>query len=268
MQMPVEVEPLPVERPSWQVQVFWANLFEHKPSFTADFELMKVNFLARLPLDRQTEVALLLGGCFFSGGLLDPLIDGFHRTFGFPDAGRSQYDAFRAILLLNYEDREAIRVRGWQMGFFSPHLFLKRTLPLPKGKILLRAGLKLPFKTLPDGLDFSAPGAGLEISYLRSFKKARFILSYSQFINSRPGFMEAKDFHPYSSRLMLSATFKKFILSFTTRSSPYRIESLAPRANAITIAYRPSPRVIIGFTEDLAPYDTSADITFFLLLKH
>ncbi len=268
MQMPVELDPSPRLKTGWEVQIFWANLFEEKGNFTADFELMKVNFLARLPLDNQTEAELLLAGCFSSGGLLDPLIDGFHRTFGFADAGRSNYDSFRSLLRLEYRGREAIKVQGWHMGFFSPHVFLKRTVPLPEGKILVRAGLKLPLNGLPEGLDYSLLSAGLELSYLRDFKKGRFLLSYSQFINSKPSFIEKQDFRSYTSRLLFSLTFKKFILSFSTRSSPFRVENLSARANTISLGYRPKPGIIIGITEDMAPYDTSADITFFLILKH
>ncbi len=268
MQMPVELEPLPRHRAGWEVQIFWANVFEEKNNFTADFELMKVNFLARLPLDSETEAELLLAGCFFSGGLLDPLIDGFHRTFGFADAGRSNYDSFRSILRLEYRGREVVRVKGWHMGFFSPHIFLKRTLPLPEGKILVRAGLKLPLSSLPEGLGYSLPGAGLELSYLRELKKARIILSYSQLVNFRPSFMESQDFSPYTSRIFFSLNFRKFVLSFTTRSSPFRVENLSARANSVSLAYTPKPGIVIGITEDMAPYDTSADITFFLILKH
>ena len=187
MQMPVELEPLPRSRWGWEVQIYWANLFEEKSNFTADFELMKVNFLARLPLDNQTEAELLLAGCLLSGGLLDPLIDGFHRTFGFADAGRSNYDSFRALLRLSYRDREVIKVQGWHMGLFSPHVFLKRTVPLPEGKIIVRAGLKLPLNSLPEGVDYSLPGAGLEFSYLRNFKKGHILLSYTQNLPSWRG---------------------------------------------------------------------------------
>ena len=80
--------------------------------------------------------------------------------------------------------------------------------------------------------------------------------------------MERQDFHPYTSRLFFSLTFKKLTLSFSTRSSPFKVENLSARANTVSLGYRLKPEVVIGVTEDMSPYDTSADITFFLLLKH
>ena len=88
---------------SEEIHVYWANLFQERSNFSCDFELLKINLILKYGLGEKTEAQLSLPFVWIGGGLLDPFIDGFHKLFGFPDAGRSKFPAFRTQLHLAYK---------------------------------------------------------------------------------------------------------------------------------------------------------------------
>ncbi len=228
-------------RESLSLNLYQANIFEKKRDYYLDFEETRLTLSLSLPLSELTRIYLYVPFVYVSGGLMDGLIDGFHRFFGFPDGGRRGVPYGRVTYLLFSED---LASRGPAIA--EPEVFLSYGRAFQ-----LIVGSKVPLRK--DGFRSGGPwgfvGASLK------GKAGEVLLKSSLGIAQGEG------------RFFLSrfeGTWRRFDFGFLLRTSPYSEGDISHPATAVFLSIRVMEGVKLGFVEDLAPYDTSADFTLYL----
>lgn len=253
---------------SEEIHIYWSNLFQERANFSCDFELLKIEFILKYGLAEETEVQLSFPFVWIGGGVLDPFIDGFHKTFGFPDAGRSKFPFFRTQLHLTHGETDPYSIDSPTGGVSSPHLFIRREFEINNKPIRLKFGFKVPLSNLPQGLDYKLPSMSVQMSLPFNLPAGKLWLSFATFLLSKPSFISREEFSLFTYKFNLFWFYKKIILSFATRTSPFKEENLRERSNVISLAVLLNKNFLIGVMEDISPYKTTPDISFFLLFKH
>jgi len=226
------------------LNLYQANIFEKKKEYYLDFEETRVTLNLSLPLSGKTRIYLYLPFVYVSGGFMDGFIDGFHRLFGFPDGGRGKVPYGRVSYFLL---RENLKGRGPYVG--EPELFFTYGKDF---QIIL--GGKIPIKR--DGFRSGKPWGFMGGGMRKKIGKVRLRLSMGiakgegQFFTSR-----------------LEGSWRRLELGLLLRTSPYKEAELSHPATAVFLSIRVGKGLKMGFVEDLAPYDTSADFTLYLSLS-
>jgi hypothetical protein len=117
-----------------------------------DNEYQRLTLSYRRGLGRDTEIGAFVPLLWRNGGLMDPILSGWHRLFGIPGnaddnpAGRDAYPKFRSVLRVVDANGNTLVDQGNAFGFGDVSLTLKRGLvrATPRSAVALRFGLKLP----------------------------------------------------------------------------------------------------------------------------
>ncbi len=174
---------------------------------------------------------------------MDGLIDRFHRAFGFPDGGRGQYPYGRVLYFIGEEDYS-----GGKFLLAEPELFFS----YGEGWKFIFGG-KFPLKR--DGFRSGKPWGYMGFSWEKTLY-----------------FLSLKGEHGYAfgeGRMFFSrieAEKNRFSLGLILRTSPYGKGEISHPATALYVRVRLKDGFYMGFIEDMAPYDTSADFTVFISL--
>jgi hypothetical protein len=166
-----------LEEGEWKVRVSfdWANSFAADDNFIIDAETYVLELSAWYALDRDFYVGAGLPVMARSGGILDPVIDGFHNLFGLSDGGRD--DVPRNDYEISITDENG-QTASLDSGIGLGDLSLKAHWILNEGgrwfpAVSVQALVNLPTSTQgfgSDGVDlglvFSAYKTFLEIVHL------------------------------------------------------------------------------------------------------
>lgn len=247
------IPPLTEEKKVLFISLYQANIFEAKSTYHLDFAETRLTLYYSGRIKKNFGFQVYIPFFYAWGGFMDPLIDKFHKACNFPDGGRGNYEYGRTVYWIN--ERIYLNSRS-DARIGEPHLFLSYR----KGPLILRLGFKIPFRE--NGFNSGKTGtyAGLNLKSRR--KDLIFSLEAGSIII--PNSEEVKSLF-YT--LNVSIRYKRVKIGFLSNTSPYREGNLSHPANAIFVQIFPGEGFSIGIVEDLSPYDTSADFTFFVSKK-
>ncbi|MBI4161027.1 MAG: DUF3187 family protein [Acidobacteria bacterium] len=127
--------------------------------FFTDGEVLWTDLGFRLGVNEWLEVGVDLPLVRYTGGVLDPSIEGFHDTLGLPDDGRNDFErgAFHLALFLGGSD---LFVEGTPSDFGVGDLTLTAKIPLFRGPDGAPAVAGAAYLKLPTGSEARLLGSG------------------------------------------------------------------------------------------------------------
>jgi len=179
---------VPQGRWALQVQHTWKNMWLYKTdTFLIDGEIHETVVRGSYGVTEHLEVTAELPMRYLTGGILDALIEGFHDTFGYVQAGRDKFLRNQFAVDINVPENEINfslddSETGWQIGnlIFSTTYDLVKD-PEQKFQVVITGNLKLPtastvhlFGSQNIDLGFSL-GLGYSLSSLHLYYNAGFL---------------------------------------------------------------------------------------------
>jgi hypothetical protein len=250
---------------SGAVDLHYSNvyMFNHYKTTLNDFETFSTTIGLRYGLREGGTLELYFRYSTIFGGVLDKVIDNFHRTFGLPDNNRAEYPRFS----VHYWFHDAFIYTGNQ-NVVSPMVvaFLKELYRSSHFSLKTRLALGLPLSKKP-GFSSNKPflSAGLVVNYTRG----KFSLEASNYLSffKRPSWLVDSDSRPYLFFSNLEANIGRFVLGFNFRSSVFKEDDIAHDGYQVYFGYRITRYLEFIIIEDFVPLDTTPDISFFIRIK-
>ncbi len=237
----------------FSLQFSQANIFETGKGYETDFGLTKISFLFSKSFGKNLGIQVYTPFVCAWGGFMDSFIDNFHKTFNFPGGGRKNFPYWRIV----YSVKDEVYLNGKPyLGISEPELFLS----LGKNEAKLRIGTKIPLRE-------NGFSSGKFSFYLGGEYRGK-IGEISLWTEAGGVFLPfSRDLRSAFFHLKAGAKYKRLLLEFIWRSSPYREGEISHHGDALSMGFNMGKGITLGAVEDLAPYDTSADFTIFVIKK-
>ena len=256
--------PLGARRWSLSLEYTHANLYalDFAHDSVNDMELFSHTLLYRRGLDKDWTFEGAVTFSFVSGGYLDSLVEGFHSLFSYPEARRDLYPKNRVNYRLGdgFSHLSPSVQSGPLILGLSRRVYGKGPLSLD-----LRFSLGLPLVAtagLSPRNPFLVWGGSAAWQITRNLSLE---LYHHRALFPRPGWIpEQEPLNSTFSQDELRLSLSRIRLSILSRSSPYRVGDRRHAARAVSLSIPLSRRLEAGIIEDLPPFDTSADSSFFL----
>lgn len=170
---------------STSLETTFCNLFERRPFATGigidlDMELLRTAVNFSYGLTDRLELGVELPFLSFSGGFLDSFIQGFHNTFGLPNAGRANvdngrfsYQITRDGAILYETDQATLRLSD--LALTQKFRLFDESKGFPA--VSLKSSLKLPTGSRTQGTGSNRPDLALSFLAEKSYKRLH---SYTQ----------------------------------------------------------------------------------------
>jgi hypothetical protein len=250
---------------SGAVDLHYSNvyMFNHYKTTLNDFETFSASIGLRYGLWKGGTLELYFRYSAIFGGILDKVIDNFHRTFKLPDNNRAEYPRFS----VHYWHHDSFEYREAQNAT-SPLIvaFLKELYRSSHFSLKTRLALGLP---LSKKAGFSSDKPFLTAGLVVAYQKGKFSLDVSNYLSffKQPSWLVDVDLRPYLFFSNLEANLGRFILGFNFRASVFKEDDMAHNAYQGYIGYRITRYLEFIIIEDFVPLDTTPDISFFIRLK-
>jgi hypothetical protein len=176
----------------------YSNIFEHgnsaSNSFMADMELWRLALNAQYAVTDDMEAGMEIPFIHTWGGFLDPFIEAFHRTFGFPNAGRETVPDNQFTFHFDAGGQRIYNVNSVRMGLGDITLHLKHHV-LDEGRanpaLAWFFDLKLPTGRRSRGLGGGNIDYGFGLALEKSYKRLHGYLNTAYYISGRDDVLEA-----------------------------------------------------------------------------
>jgi hypothetical protein len=248
--------------------LYYSNvyMFERNGEVTPvinDFEVSSPTLEFRYGLVKGVTLEVFYRISSVFGGELDRLIENFHDSFNLPDNQRPTYP--RNAVHYKYRDYFQYYQRK---NFVSPLVFscLAGIVDRPGFSIKSRLALGIPLAEMPG---FVSAKPFLTTGLIMGFGGEKFSLDMSAYLSffKQPLWLEDVDM---SSQIFLTDIrlgLGRFLAGFVYRTSPFKEGDIAHDARQLYVGYRFGNSVELILFEDLAPFDTSPDISVSLRFK-
>lgn len=250
---------------SGAVDLHYSNvyMFNHYKTTLNDFEAFSTTIGLRYGLWKSGTLELYFRHSAIFGGVLDKIIDDFHRTFNFPDNNRAEYPRFS----VHYWYHDSFEYREAQNAV-SPLIvaFLKELLRSAHFSLKTRLALGLPLSKKPG---FSSDKPFLTAGVVLNYTKGKFSLEAANYLSffEQPSWLKDSDTRPYLFFSNLEANMGRFVLGFNFRSSVFKEDDIGHDGYQGYFGYRITRYLEFIIIEDFVPLDTTPDISFFLRIK-
>jgi hypothetical protein len=245
---------------SLTLDCYYSNIFmsNHHRTTLNDFEVLGTTIGFRYGIIENGTLEFYYRHSFIFGGILDKLIEDFHRTFGLPDADRPLYPR-NAV---HYRFHDSFLYTGSQDG--ASHLtaaFLKPIYRSGRFAIKARAALGIPLSVKPG---FSSGKLFVSAGVTASYKKKRFSLEFSNYLTlpGKPSWLPDTDIHPLMFFSQLEAGVGRWIGGFTLRTSVFKEDDAADNAYQAYIGFKIFKHLELIILEDFTPFNTTPDVSF------
>ena len=247
------------------VQAAESNVYAVDFNGTAvnDFELSSVLFELRRGLGGGFFLEAYGRFFFAHGGVLDPLIEGFHDLFGLPSARR---DAFKKNRV-HYSYRDRFDITSATAGssplvFAAGYAFAAR----PSISFFGRVFLGVPLASKPGFVsDRVFGGVGGGVNGHRGV--LRYHLSVHLAAIGPPEWLAPEPLNGLMAVVRGELGFRRWRLGGLLRTSPFREGDPGHNGHQIYLGYRIAECWEIGVVEDLPSFDTTPDIGFFVRFR-
>lgn len=253
---------------SLSLGLYYSNvyMFERSGEVTPvinDFEVSSPTLEFRYGLLKGVTLEIFYRISSVFGGELDKLIENFHDSFNLPDNQRPKYP--RNSVHYKYRDYFQYYQRK---SFVSPLVFscLAGIVDSPGFSLKSRLALGIPTAEMPG---FVSSKSFLTTGLILGFGGEKFHLDMSAYLSffKQPQWLEDVDM---SSQIFLADIrlgLGRFMAGFLYRTSPFKEGDIAHDARQLYVGYRFGKSVELILFEDLAPFDTSPDISVSLRFK-
>lgn len=250
---------------SGAVDLHYSNvyMFNHYKTILNDFETFSTTIGLRYGLWKGGTLELYFRHSAIFGGILDKVIDNFHRTFKLPDNNREEYPRFS----VHYWFHDAFIYTGNQNAVSPPVVaFLKELHRSAHFSLKTRLALGLPLSKKPG---FSSDKPFLSAGLVLNYTKGKFSLEASNYLSffKQPSWLVDADIRTYLFFSNLEANIGRFILGFNFRSSVFKQDDMAHDAYQVYFGYRITRYLEFIIIEDFSPFDTTPDISFYTMIK-
>lgn len=249
-------------------------MFERKGEETHtinDFEISSPTLAFRYGLFKGVTLEFYYRLSSVFGGQLDTFIENFHDSFNLPDNQRPQYP--RDSVHFKYQDYFQYYQRK---SFVSPLVFslLAPVYRSPRFSVKTRIAIGIPLAELP-GFVSDKPflTTGLIMGFggdkLAPSGFPHFSLDMSGYLSffKQPQWLEGEDLSSQVFYSDIRLGLGRFIAGFSFRTSPFKRGDIANSAKQLYFGYRFGKSIELIILEDLAPFDTSPDISINLRIK-
>ncbi len=256
----------------------WKNVWMYKKQFyRIDAEIHELSVRTCIGVGHRLELSMELPFRYVSGGVLDNLIEGFHRTFGLGNQGRNEYPQNQFAFEINPEGTE----NGWeyagkeQLGWHLGNIIVAGSYSLfsdrnRKTGVTVTTNVKLPTGTRNEFFGGQSVDVGLSVSWYKGMGQLYWYVS--------PGIvyygdgemigvvlrqwhfsgLAAVEYHADNSRhswilqLLMESGIAKEFSQFTNNT--YELIFAYKRRLSPSLVFE------VGFLENLFFYDNSPDI--------
>jgi hypothetical protein len=253
---------------SLNLGLYYSNvyMFERDGDVTPvinDFEISSPTLEFRYGLAKGLTLEVFYRTSSVFGGELDKLIENFHDSFNLPDNQRPKYP--RNAVHYKYRDYFHYYQRK---SFVSPLIFscLAGIVDTPGFTIKSRLALGIPIAGMPG---FVSPKPFLTTGLIMGFGGEKFCLDISAYLSffKQPSWLEDEDMQSQIFLTDVRLGLGRFLAGFLYRTSPFKEGDIAHDAKQLYVGYRFGKSVELILFEDLAPFDTSPDISLSLRFK-
>jgi hypothetical protein len=244
---------------------YYSNFFMFNRSRTTlnDFEVFSTTIGFRYGIIEGGTLEFYYRHSFIFGGILDKLIEDFHSTFGLPNASRPLYP--RNAVHYWFHD-SFYYIENQNAASHLTTAFLKRIYQSSHFSIKARAALGIPLSGKPG---FSSGKLFVSAGVVASYKKNWFSLELSNYLTfpGKPSWLPDTAIHPVILFSQLEARMGRWIGGFTLRTSVFKEGDVANEAYQVYTGFELFKHLELIIMEDLAPFDTTPDISFNLRIK-
>lgn len=253
-------QPLPKKHHSLILNFKYSNIFMFSKDHTSinDMETMNGTAAFRYGLTRSLTLELYLGGELVYGGIMDGMIDTFHRFWGISPGGRDLYPQYR----VNYKYLDHFYHQKSQLVVTAPLIAaLIQVAAVKNFTLTARAGLQLPL--------FAKPGFNSgEMTFLAGlmgrWERNRLAVEWNNHIAvfPQPSWMKGTEINHLIWHSEMVVRYKKYQAGIILRSSPIKTKELSNSAYQIYAGIKIRPNIEFLFIEEIPPLDTTPDFTF------
>jgi len=256
---------LPEGQQDFTVDIGYSNtfMFSYDRDVVNDFDTFTATVGYRRGILKNLVAEFYLRAGVLYGGIMDKLIEDFHRLIGNGEDGRGEYERnrvhFKYKEIFSYEKAQPL-TGPFIAGILTPlhdgadlDIHFRASLGIP---LTERTGIRSgkPFLTAGVIALYRKKGFSLDMSLYASFFKP-------------PDWAVAENVRSRMFFFNVHGAYKKIWGGFLFRSTPFRTTDLSNPASQIYIGYRISDHISIAMYEEIPPMDTVTDVTFRILLE-
>ncbi len=238
-------------------------MFNYEKDIVNDFDTATAMIGYRRSVLRNLNVEFYLRTGIIYGGIMDKLIENFHRLIGNGEDGRELFP--RNTLNFTYKD---IFSYNSSQVFSGPFIagILTRLYDSKLIDINFRVSIGIP---LQDKIGISSGKPFLTTGVVFLYRKERLSVNMSLYgaFFKVPEWAEAENVRSRMFFYNFHGAYKKIFGGFLFRSTPFRDGDLSNPAYQIYFGYRISDHISISMYEEIPPMDTITDVTFRILFE-
>ena len=238
-------------------------MFTVEADIINDFDVFTATIGYRKSILRNLNVEFYLRTGVLYGGIMDKLIEDFHKLIGNGEDARGEFPKNT----VNYKYKDVFSYNK-AVTFAGPFIagILTRLYDGNEIDINFRASLGIP---LQEKAGISSGKPFLSTGFLFLYRKNKLALDLSLY-GSFFKIPEWYDPQEVRSRIFffnLQGAYKKIFGGFLFRSTPFRNGDLSNPAYQIYFGYRITDKLSISMYEEIPPMDTIPDVSFRLIYE-
>ncbi len=238
-------------------------MFNFGRDIVNDFETGTVTIGYRRSILKNLNVEFYLRSGIIYGGVMDKLIEDFHKLIGNGEDGRGEYP--RNTVNFQYKD---VFSYNRSIVFAGPFIagVMTRVYSGKNIDINFRVSLGIPLHE-NKGISSGNPFATTGFVFLYKKKGLNVDISlYGSFFKI-PEWYDPSEVRSRMFFFNLHSAYKKIFGGFLFRSTPFRESDLSNPAFQVYFGYRINKMISISMYEEIPPMDTVSDVSFRLIFK-
>ena len=251
---------LPKNLRNISLELNYSNIFMFDKELTSinDMETMNLTAAFRYGLTSSITLELYLRLSLIYGGIMDGLIDMFHKVLGISPGGRDLYPQYT----LNYRYKDHFFHSKVQLAMSAPILTILTPITTRKKLSLsARVGIKLPLFNKPG---FNSGQTAFLAGLISTWQTENLTVEFSNHMAlfPQPDWLSGMRIGHLIWHGEMSVKYKKIRAGFIFRTSPFKTEDLTNNAYQIYAGIKIKSNMEFLFIEEIPPLDTTPDFTF------
>lgn len=238
-------------------------MFTVDADIISDFDVFTATIGYRRSILKNLNIEFYLRAGVLYGGIMDKLIEDFHKLTGISEDGRDQLP--RNTLNFRYKDifeyDSSLALTGPFIAGILTRLYSGKDID-----INFRASLGIP---LQEKVGVSTGKPFLSTGFIFLYRKNKLALDLSLYgsFYKIPEWYDSEEVRSRMFFFKLYGAYKKIFGGFLFRSTPFRYGDLSNPAYQVYFGYRITDKLSISMYEEIPPMDTIPDVSFRLIFE-
>lgn len=238
-------------------------MFTVEADIINDFDFFTATIGYRKSILRNLNIEFYLRVGVLYGGIMDKLIEDFHKLIGNGEDARGEFP--RNTVNYQYKDvfsyNKAVTFAGPFIAGILTRLYDGKDID-----INFRASLGIP---LQEKAGISTGKPFLSTGFIFLYRKNKLALDLSLYgsFYKIPEWYDPEEVRSRMFFLKLHGAYKKIFGGFLFRSTPFRYGDLSNPAYQVFFGYRITDSISISMYEEIPPMDTVPDVSFRLIFE-